>query len=649
MKRRLSVLSLALCTLLCLSACFTQAFASAAGDNAYPPAKTEVSYALFAFPQSLDPFYYTGTAAFLMNANINDSLMFSYMGNTNDIRPLIAESMTKSEDGLVYTFKLREGVKFQNGEPVTVDSVVYSYTRWKEAPLSKEASAVVAGIEADHANNSVTITVTSPVPSVLLQFATNVPIIPESVYGPNGSPDTAQPIQPMAAVGCGAYKVTQFIQDQIIVLEAIDDYYLEDVYLGGNPVHTRKIVYRFLPEQNSRMVAFLAGDVVSIPDPTAEDVTYYDALEKEAVAKGEFSPIRVESVESAYRHGLACNMLDPIVGARDGTPEEQERAANLRRAISSAVDRQALNIAEFNGYANDAVRQLAHSLTEGYLPNMPYYPYDVAKAKEYFALTGYDKDPNFKLTLKYMSDDKWSTAFAIVVQDCLRKVGITVELEGKMTAAHNEDVWAPTRNYQLTYMPYSPVVSAPDTAYRSPYYSTSGWNPFNFADPRVDELIDAARTELDTEKRIAMYEELNTIATQSLAFIPFLGVRAQTLISERWAGYFSSVATPYPKLFMMWWEDDGIWTANDGLPYLNGSDLTTYKVEHYKPNDDGTWADTPTDVVEYKGLNTGFGTTSAPANLYEGYVLNTAVSEYNLTIHPDGSTVARYYYTKASE
>ena len=615
-----------------------------------PPAdpKTEITYAVFSFPKTLDPYYYTGAEGFAMYANIYDSLMFAYKGNTRDIRPLLAESLTKSDDGLVYTFKIREGVKFHNGDPVTVDDVLYSYTRWREAPNSKIAAEVVSDVVADYANNSVIITVVTPVPSAILQFAISTPIIPESVFGPNGSPDETGSLDPMAAVGCGAYRVIDFVQDQWIVLEAVDNYYLEDVYLGGNPIWTRKITYRYIPDQNARMAAFLTGEVVSIPDPTAEDVAYYDAIERENAEKGVWSPIRLSLVDSAWRHGLACNMADPIVGANDGTPEEQERALNLRRAMACAIDREALNLAEYNGYADDTIRQMIHPLTEGWLSDMPvYYPYNVEKAKEYFALTGYDKDPNFKLTLKYMTDDAWSVAFATVIEDCFRKAGITMELEGKTTGAHNEDVWGMPRGYQIAYMPYQITVGSPDTAFRSPFYSTSGWNPFNHANAKVDQLIDAARVELDTAKRVKMYEDANVLITESLAFIPLLGSKSQTLISERWYGYFMSVTTPYPKLFMMWWEDDGVWEANDGLPYLNGSDLTTYKVEHYKPNADGTWPSAPTDVLTYKGLNDGFGVTSARANLYDGYVLDLYESEFSLPINPDGSTVARYFYRPA--
>lgn len=652
MKRvkKTSLIALVLSAVLILASCGDENGNGALDPDApvvHPPIEYEVTYAIFAFPTSLDPFFFTGTAGNLMMANIYDGLMFSFMGDTRDVRPLLAERMERSDCGFEFTFWLRDNIYFHNGEPVTIDCVVYSYERWMEAPLSREAAQIVDTVVADHADNSVTITVTSPTPTAILEFAF-IPIIPESVFGPNGDPDMASPIDPINAVGAGAYRVVEFIQDYIIVLEAVEGSFHEDAFLGGNPIHTRRITYRFIPDQNARMIAFLAGDVVSIPDPTPEDIAYFYALQQEQEARGEFAPIRISFVEDTFRHGIGVNMFDPIVGARDGTPEEQERALQMRRAMSHAVNRQSLNMASFGGFADDTIRQLVHPLTEGHIPNMPYFPYDPDRARAYFEMTGFHEDPDFYLTLRYMSDDRWSTAFAIVVQDYLRRVGIPVELIGRTTAAHNEDIWTHGA-FQITFMPYAPIIAVPDIAFRSPFHSTSGWNPFNFADPRVDYLLEAARLELDDDLRVSLYEEINIIVTQSLAFIPFMGAQSATLISGRWHGYFSSLTTPFPKLFKMWWEEDGIWEPNDGLPYLNGADLTTYTVEHFRPNADGTWPATPTYVTTSTGLNNGFGVTSTPADMFEGYELDPYVSEYNLTINPDGSTVARYFYRPIAE
>lgn len=579
MKKRYLIITLALCLAFVVGACggsgepnATPSPGTTAGATATPDQSPvaehsdEYVYRMLAFPDSLDPLYYgTGTAALPILSQIYDGLIWQYRGNPKDIRGMIAESWIKSEDGMTYTFKIREGIKFHNGEDLKLSDIVYSYYRWKDAPTSAQNASIFVSCEANEADNTVTIVLNTPSPTAILTFGT-IAIVDEDVLGA----ETYDPTLNVAnnadlVVGTSAYHITNWVQDDEIVLESVGaDWYANDIYLGGNEAQIKKLVFKNIPDNNAAMIAFENNEINSIAATMAEDIEAAIAAEEEAKANGEMADVHVGFADSAIRLGVAFNMNDPVVGAQGGTAEEQEKALNLRRAISSAIDREAVNLAVYGGYGDDTVTQLTNPYTEGYSENVEFYGYDIDKAKEYLAAAGYEDG----LTLKflYISEDEYSTSLSVVVQDALRAIGITVDLEGYDQGTWFNKVYE-LKDYQMAYNSYEPTYTTPDVAYRSPWYSNNYWNPWGYANPEVDALIDQAQMEIDDEKRIALYTQVNEITAASLAFLPLVGARTVSLNNGNWAGFFTEGVATTTRYFMVFWDEDGYWSAEDGLPW----------------------------------------------------------------------------------
>jgi peptide/nickel transport system substrate-binding protein len=270
-------------------------------------------------------------------------------------------------------------------------------------------------------------------------------------------------------------------------------------------------------------------------------------------------------------------MSDPVVGAQNGTDEEKERALKIRKAIGHAINRDQVNEVMFNGEAFIAT-QITNPMTEGYLEDLENLKEDPEMTRSILKELGYattpdevtETTPRLVVDLLYITDT-WATKFATTIQAQLQEAGLVVNMLGYELNSWFQRVY-PTKNYQITYNAYTPNVPNPDTAFRSPYHSDSYWNPFGYSNPEVDKLIDDARYEMDKEVRVAKLEQVNRIVTQEeVIYIPVLAGNSVTLNNTYWFGIFLEPTYSYYKFYRMFWEDDGVWTPDDGFPYLDGT------------------------------------------------------------------------------
>ena len=211
-------------------------------------------------PVGLDPHVATAFSTFAVIGQIYDGLV--ELGSDLELEPALAESWEVSDDGLTYTFTLRDGVTFHNGRAMTSEDVVYSYERiMAEETGSPTASRFtqVASVEATDAQ-TVVFTLAGPF-APFLSNLTNLTVIPRELV-------EAGNVQ-QEAVGTGPFMLEEWVPDTYVLLRANPDYYRE-----GEP-GVEALRFNIVPEASTRAAGLRSGEYQLLPDvdpATAETI-----------------------------------------------------------------------------------------------------------------------------------------------------------------------------------------------------------------------------------------------------------------------------------------------------------------------------------------------------------------------------------------
>ncbi|MCC6799057.1 MAG: ABC transporter substrate-binding protein [Anaerolineae bacterium] len=323
---------------------------------------------------ALDPAIVTDGISFRVTVQGCEPLL-QFADETTIPRPGLAESWTASDDGLVWTFKLREGIMFHDGTPFNADAVVYNFERWRftdhpthfpEVVFEYYSSmwngfdddSIITNVEAT-SEYEVTFTLSEPNGGMLNtlampMFAISSPAAIEAAGAAYGTPSVGYSCT-------GPYKFVEWISDDHITLTRNEDYWDE---ISGN-VDT--IIYRVIPNAAARFAALQAGEIDAFEQPNVEDLPAIESGDNTYVLMR--PPLNVFYLAFSYR---IKELRDPLV----------------REAISLAINRQEIVDAFYPPGAVVATTMIPPSLW-GYNPDVPAVPYDPDLAMELLAEAGY--------------------------------------------------------------------------------------------------------------------------------------------------------------------------------------------------------------------------------------------------------------------
>ena len=285
---------------------------------------------------------------------VHDALVKPMPGNLTT--PSLAESWTVSPDLKTVEFKLRDGVKFHNGDPFTAEDVKFSFGRIKTKSLREK----VRDVEAVGANR-VRFHLHEPWPDFITVYGTLASgagwIMPKKYFEQVGSDGFKK--QP---IGLGPYKVVSNTPGIELVMEAYEGYWRK-------VPHVKRLVFKSVPEATTRLAMLKRGEV---------DVAYLlDAPQAQEVK-------RDPSLKLAFSGGIGTFYLDFLEQWDQKSPWHDRR---VRLAASHAIDRKALNEADTLGASKLNGNVVPRSFDFA-LPLEP-HPYDPAKAKQLLAEAGY--------------------------------------------------------------------------------------------------------------------------------------------------------------------------------------------------------------------------------------------------------------------
>ncbi len=400
----------------------------------------------------------------------------------SSLTPCLAESWTEAKDHLSYTFTLRKGAQFHNGDPVTADDVKFSWDRYKgaSAKLLKDKVKEVQVLSPQH----VRFVLREPWPDFITFYGTTASgagwIVPKKYVEKVGDDGFKA-----APVGAGPYKLVSFKPGVEIVLEAFSGYWRK-------PPSVKRLVMRSVPDESTRAAALKTGEVdiaYLLTGPTAEDVRQMPGFRLAA-------PL--------VSGGFWIEMPD------QWEPKSPWHDARVRLAASHAIDRAALNQAEMLGFGR---------LTGNYVPRifqfalaMEPHAYDPPKAKKLLADAGYPG--GFDAGELYPFPPYNSMGEAIL--GYLQAVGIRTRMRTMERAAYFT-AWREKKLHGLIV-----VISAPfgNAATRlEPYATKDGVYAYGSV-PEIDDLYARQARELDVKKREAMVHQIQQIIRDKVTAIP---------------------------------------------------------------------------------------------------------------------------------
>jgi peptide/nickel transport system substrate-binding protein len=397
---------------------------------------------------------------------------------------VLAESWDQPDD-LTYVFTLREGVTFHNGQPLTAEDVKFTFDRIMDPDMGSPWTSQFEPIESIEATDERTVTVTlnesyGPFLATLS--------LPYGMILPSGTDVDFR----TDMVGTGPFMLESYTQDSETILAAYPDY-----WDAGKPAASR-IQYRLLPDESARLAAVRTSEIHITPlvDPVSIDTARGD---------GNITVLEHDTTDY-YLLGLNC-------------AEAPFDDVRVRQALSMAIDRQAIVDAVFFG-SGQVTGPIVPTLGDWAAPieDLPNYTVDHEAAQALLEEAG-ASDLTFSITVG--ADRTEFVNIALVIQDQLRDIGVTVELD-QVEWGTFIDKWI-ARDFQ-SFVSFNGSGNDPDRALYPALITDGSVNAFQFSDPQVDELLEEGRSLTDPEERKEVYNELERIIAEQAPLI-FISTR----------------------------------------------------------------------------------------------------------------------------
>jgi peptide/nickel transport system substrate-binding protein len=447
----------------------------ASGDGAAESGRTGLVVALSADPASLDPQLADDGSERAVNDNIYEMLLTR--DPDGNLGPQLAAQLPKQVNAKTWRFKLRDGVKFSNGEPFGPDSVVASIKRVMDPEYASGQVGFFTGIvrarKVDETTVDVMTKAQDPLLPARMAFMKMIP--------PKHSEDPGFADKP---IGTGPYTFVKRIAGEQIQLKANPDYW-------GGPPKIPEVLIRIISDESARLSALKSGEVDLVTNLSPD---YADQVP-------EFL-----NVPGAENTNIRLNNQDPSAITSD---------VRVRQALNYAVDRQAIADKLYSGYARPLKCSTIPEQAFGHNPDLEAYPYDPEKAKQLLQEAGATGK-----TLKFVSNpDRWLKAREVsqAIVSYWEEAGLKVDLEFQEWNDYLDTLAAKRNKPAGLYHSSTNDLLDADRQIGSYYVSDSGVSAYQ--NPRIDELAAQARSEPDKGKRLELYKELTQLACDDASMV----------------------------------------------------------------------------------------------------------------------------------
>ncbi len=444
---------------------------------------------------SLDPHKAEAAATREILFNVFEGL---YKPNSNgELIPAVAESYTLSEDGLVYTFTLRDNVLFHSGETVTAKDVIASIESCAgtdgETPLIP-AFSNIASIE-ETAADTVEITLAERDPDFMSYIASvKAAIMPEGQTDADTNP-----------IGTGPYKYVSRSVQENIKMEKFDEYWGEKAYIEN-------VTFKVCADTDSLVMNLNGGSV--------------DMMAHLPVAQAQQLSDDFNVLEGTM------NLVQAVYLNHDYEPFKDER---VRKALCYAVDRNAILDLVSDGKGEILGSSMFPNFGKYYMPELSEtYSYDPEKAKELLSEAGYSEG-ELSFTIIAPSNYPQHVDTAVIIADQLSEIGVQAEIKQVEWNTWLSSVYS-DRQFEATVVGVD-ASNLTATAMLSRFNSTADNNFINYSNADYDSAYNSALAETDDAKQTALYKECLTILSEDAANVYVQDLAEMVAVRKDYEGY----------------------------------------------------------------------------------------------------------------
>ncbi|MHB9313909.1 ABC transporter substrate-binding protein [Fusobacterium polymorphum] len=425
--------------------------------------------------KTLDPQKTVDSASLSVIQMINQKLF--KIDNDGNIIPEIAEEVTKV-DAKTTLIKIKKDLFFSNGEPVTVDDVLFSLNRAKESPRMTQDFYMIESFEkVDDA--TIKVKTFYEAGNLLHKLAS----MGASIMNKKALEENENNI-----IGSGMFKLKEWVAGDRIVLE-------RNEYFKEANSNVKEIIIKFIPEANSRMIMLETGEIDIVEALLPLD------FQKISREDDKFTTVEMQSSSNMF---IGFDLRDKHLSDK-----------RVRQAIAYAINNQDIVDSIYNGSATVATSPIP-KITTGHNENSNPYEQNIEKAKELLAEAGY---PNgFDIVLN-VNEDNQRVDTAVVIQDNLKAIGVNVQIKTYQWASYVAFVENPSQEKGMFLMAWNIANDDPDELLYPLYHSTqidAHTNVIFYKNEDFDSLISKARETIDKEKRIDLYKKAQDIIQEDL-------------------------------------------------------------------------------------------------------------------------------------
>ncbi|NSL56928.1 ABC transporter substrate-binding protein [Uliginosibacterium aquaticum] len=471
---------------------------------------------------SLDPAGATGNDVVEVNANMYDSLVELDPADTYKILPGLAESWTVAPDNRSITFKIRKGVKFHSGNPLTAEDAAWSLQRVLKLNLAlasvwKSYGFSAANVEQNiRALDAETLVLTLPEPTdpklVIYTLGTSVGAMVldrKKVMANEKDGDMGKAWLTTNEAGSGPFALNDWRQKDVLLMSRFDGYW-------RGPAKLKRVVLRHMTESQTLRLMLERGDIDVAAGMSVPDV---ESMKKNPNAV-------IEAVKRGNVYYVAVSVKDPKFADK-----------RVRQAIRALIDYDGINKTVMPNYGLYHQRPVQMGLPAT-LPN-PGYKLDVPAAKKLLAEAGF---PNgFKTTIRVLSDPPFIN-IATNLQSTLALGGI----EASVVPGTGNQVYGAMRDRNFEIIvgrggggaephPHSSLRSLvynPDNRDEAKLTNFQGWRT-SFISPEINALIEKAEVEQDEKKQTAMYQEVQKLYDAQVGAIQPVSQMVDTVVLQK--------------------------------------------------------------------------------------------------------------------
>lgn len=478
---------------------FVMIFNMAAIGASAAPATTQISIPLIADPGTMNPINAASTAEVIM-ARVFFNGLCRYDPETYQPVPSLAESWDISEDGLTWTFHLRQDVKWHDGVDFTAEDVKFSMDTFIKDFRGSRYLTEVASCEVLDPY-TLQVNMNNPFPAFASYLINRFMVAPKHLLEGTDIANNNE-FNRVMPIGTGAYKMVEYVPGEYIICEANKDYFL------GAPKIDR-VIFKIMPDSTTQIAQLKTGEI---------DLVQLEAFDLPSIEKD--TNIDVINFVNSKWYALHINHNFPLF---------QDK--RVRQAMAHAIDRNLLVESVLNGKGVPADSPIIPQLTWAYNPNLEPYSYDPELSLQLFKEAGWedtngdgllDKDgQTFKFTLQVIQGNPTCEQTSIILQQEFKDIGLDVDMRAYEFSSFITEVRDARTgdNMSQAWVCWMTPEAEPDGNYG--YFHSSaadgGSNFTSYRNADADAALEAGRYGLTEEARQEAYYRFQEIIYDDVA------------------------------------------------------------------------------------------------------------------------------------